>query len=246
MLFGHANLDRWSNAVGARPSAAKRLELGEAKWLQFTFEASNDPLGLFPAGLHPTIPVLLTMQIWDVTGGDLGPFRMAQVRASCRAGIRIRALHLNSVITSAEAGRILSEGWGYRCTPGEIATNWRADRIEAEVKAEGGTVLQAVMRMPLPVAADDLQHVTNANIAKVDGALRVLQVEPDIRTLGVQRGTPELKQFDAHFWNVPDNAPRLPVIAAAADIELSLDAVRFTQDPAQVAQKGTQELAAVS
>jgi hypothetical protein len=239
MLVGTSDLGRWENATAATPDAAKPLELGAVRWMQMTYEPTGNCVHLFPFGLHPTTPVLATMQFWDVAGGDLGPFKLAQVRLTCRAGIRIRALLTNAVVDNPDVANVLAQGWGYPPNVGEIDLSWRTDRITADVKVDGTNVLSGKMEMPLPISVDDLQHITNVNPALVGNELRFLQAEPQIANLGVQRAAPHLSNFDNDFWNLTDHAPTYPVIAACADVEISLPPVRFIQDPAQLAHKGT-------
>ena len=239
MLVGSSDINRWSGVSAATPANAKPLNFGHAQWLQLTYEPTGNCVHLFPVGLHPTTPVLVTMQFWDVTEGDLGAFRLAQVRLTCRAGIRIRALTTNAVINNAEAAKILSDGWGYPANVGEIDMSWRTDQVSANVSVDGTNVLSGKMEMPMPIGVDDLQHITSINPALVGNDLRMLQVEPQIANLGVQRAAPHLANFDSDFWNLTGHAPTYPVIAACADIELSLPPVRFIQDPSLLAHKGT-------
>jgi len=239
MKYGTGDTGRWQNAGTAQPGQARSLDLGEARWLQFTYEASGECAPLFPPGLHPTTPVLTTIQLWDVHDGDLGSFRLAQLRLSCRAGVRIRALLVRSVIDPVTAGAALSQGWGYESASAEISLSWRTDQVEAVVREGDREVLNARMILPMPLDPKDLQHISNVNPANVEGENRLLQVEPQLRTLQVQRGRPELVHFDAEFWRVPKNPPKFPVIAASADVGLTLPPVRFIQDPAIPAHKGT-------
>ena len=239
MLVGTSDNSRWTNAPAASPDKTALLNLGNAKWMQLTFEPTGNCVHLFPVGLHPTTPVLTTMQFWDVMEGDLGPFRMAQVRLTCRAGIRIRALTTNAVFNNADVAKVLADGWGYPGNVGNIDLSWRTDQIAAGVEVGGKTVLSGKMETPMPIGVDDLQHITNINPALVGNDLRMLQVEPQIANLGVQRAAPHLTSFDSDFWNLGDHAPTYPVIAACADIQLSLAPVRFIQDPSLLAHKGT-------
>ena len=51
--------------------------------------------------------------------------------------------------------------------------------------------------------------------------------------------TRQLTHFDAEFWCLGAHTPIYPLIAACADIQLSLALVRFIQDPSLLAHKGT-------
>lgn len=240
MLSGTANLEALGRAaptVDLDPALA--LDLGKVDWLQFTYELPGDRQDLFPGGLHPTMPPIVTLQLWRCEGGNLGNFGLAQLRLSCRAGMRIRAFLVQSVIDDADAAQTLSRRFGYRPTPGEISIHRRADRIEGRVNSGGRPVLEAAMLEPKTLEVEALQHIGNMNLARLPQGLRLLQVEPDITTLGVQRGEERLDMFDDGFWGLPDRRLRYPVVAAAAHTLISLPPVRYVQDPDQPASRGT-------
>ena len=242
MLSGTANLEtlgRTSPIVDLDPALAQTLDLGNVDWLQFTYELPGDRQDVFPGGLHPTMPPIVTLQLWRCEGGDLGNFGLAQLRLSCRAGMRIRAFLVESVIDGVDAAQTLSRRFGYRPTPGEISIHRRADRIEGRVESGGRTVLEAAMLNPQTLEIEALQHIGNMNLARLPEGLRLLQVEPDITTLGVQRGEERLHTFDAAFWGLPGRRLRYPVVAAAAHTRIRLPPVRYVQDPDQTAHRGT-------
>jgi hypothetical protein len=232
MLFGTANLQdlgHTSPRVDIQPGPA--LDLGDVDWLQFSYELPGDRQNLFPTCLHPTMPPIVTLQLWRGGGGELGSFGMAQLRLSCRAGMRIRAFLVQSVIDGDAAAQLLSLRFGYRPTPGEVIINRRADRIEGRVTCGPRTVFDAAMIKPESLVPEALQHIDNMNLARVGDALRLLQIEADITTLGVQRGVQQLITFDADFWGLHGRQLRYPIIAAAAHTRISMPPVRYIQDP---------------
>jgi hypothetical protein len=238
MLFGTADLQvlgEKSPDVEIQPGL--EIDLGEVDWLQFSYELPGDRQDLFPSSLHPTMPPIVTLQLWRCNGGELGKFGMAQLRLSCRAGMRIRAFLVESVIDGAAASKALSLRFGYRPTQGEVTVNRRVDRIEGQVISHGRTVFHAAMIKPETLATDALQHIDNMNLAKVAGELRLLQIEPEITTLGLQRGEPRLTDFDADFWGLQGRRLRHPIIAAAAHTRISMAPVRYTQDPEHESRK---------
>ena len=239
MLTGTAKRSRWDRAPAASPRSGRTLNLGKARWLQLTYEPTGNCAALLPPGLHPTNPVAVTIQVWDVAEGDLGAFRLAQVRLSCRAGVRVRAFLLGNVISQAAAAKTLSEGWGFADSVGDIDVLWRTDRISASVRAGGAEVLAMSLRAPAAIGPDDLHHSVNVNMAHCEGDLHLLQVDTRFSTLSVQRGRPELTRFDAAFWGLPDNAPTYPIIAAAAEVTLAITPVQYLQNPDRIAQVGT-------
>jgi hypothetical protein len=218
------------------------LELGEAEWLQLSYELPGSREELFPPGLHPTTPVVVTLQLWRVSGGELGEFGLAQVRLSCRAGMRIRAFLVQSVIDGDDAARILSERYAYIPTRGTVRIFRGSDRIEGVVTSGKVEVLHATLLKPEVLEASALQHIGNMNLALSRGVPQLLQIEPQITTVALHRGTQRLIKFDDHFWQVPGRILKHSVIGASADIKLSLPPVRFVQDPALLAAVGTQRL----
>jgi hypothetical protein len=243
MLCGAAEVSTMSKrgvAVDFDPSFS--INLGKAEWLQFTYELPGNREELFPPGLHPTTPVVVTLQFWRATGGQLGDFGMAQVRLSCRAGMRIRAFLLQSVIDGEHAARVLSKRYAYNPTLGAVDIYRRSDRIEGLVNVEGRNVLQAALLKPEVLDAGGLQHIGNMNFALSNGTPQLLQIEPHITTLALHRGTQQITQFDDRFWGLPGRTLRHSVIGASADVTISLPAVRFVQDPALLAVGGTKKL----
>src|SRR5258708_29417811 len=159
MLNGTANLE----ALGRRAptvelDTAFGVDLGKTNWLQLSYELPGNRQDLFPAGLHPTMPPIVTLQLWRSEGGEMGSFGMAQLRLSCRAGMRIRAFLIQSVIDGEPAAAVLRDRFGYFATPGQVSIHRRADRIEAAVQADVRTVLHGMLLDPQTLQADALQH----------------------------------------------------------------------------------------
>jgi hypothetical protein len=243
MLCGSAPIGALSErAVAAEFDPSFSLDLGQAQWLQFSYELPGTREDLFPAGLHPTTPVVVTLQLWRVTGGELGDFGLAQLRLSCRAGMRIRAFLVQSVIDGEKAARVLSQRYAYIPTPGSVLIHRRADRIEGLVNAAGQRVLHAALLKPEVLEVSGLQHIGNMNLALSKGVPQLLQIEPTIATLGLQRGAQQLISFDGGFWRLPGRALKHSVIGASADVRLALPPVRYVQDPTLLAMAGTKKL----
>ncbi|MGO9932164.1 MAG: hypothetical protein ACLPV8_10175 [Steroidobacteraceae bacterium] len=218
------------------------VDLGEANWLQFTYELPGSREELFPPGLHPTTPVVVTLQLWRVTGGQLGDFGLAQLRLSCRAGMRIRAFLVQSVIDGDDAARILSDRYAYIPILGKVRIHRGSDRIEGLVDVDGANVLHASLLKPEVLEVSALQHIGNMNLALSNGTPQLLQIEPNIATLALHRGAQRIIRFNDRFWGLPGRTLTHSVIGASADVKLSLPPVRFVQDPAALAALGTQRL----
>jgi hypothetical protein len=243
MLCGSAPIAALSQrAVSVDFDPSFSVDLGQAQWLQFSYELPGTREELFPPGLHPTTPVVVTLQLWRVAGGELGCFGLAQLRLSCRAGMRIRAFLVQSVIDGENAARVLSERYAYIPTPGAVVIHRRADRIEGLVSVGGKNVLHAALLKPEVLEVGGLQHIGNMNLAIAKGVPQLLQIEPSITTLGLQRGAQQLITFDGGFWGLPGRALRHAVIGASADVKIALPPVRYVQDPALPAMVGTKKL----
>ena len=243
MRFGTADLDALARrAPRASLDVKASLDLGRVNWFQITYELSGETSSLFPPGLHPTMPVLVTLQVWRGTQGPFGAFGLAQVRLSCRAGMRIRAFLLNSVIEGEAVRDALGGRFGFVPTPGQVELMTRSDRSEARVSVNGRTVAVAAMLGPQALDPQDLQHVTNVNAAMTADGLKLFQVEPVTHNLSVHRGRPVLDTFDAEFWGLPGRTLKHAVIAAAAETEITLAPIRYVQDPDKLATEGTQKV----
>ena len=243
MLCGSAPIaDLSERAVSVDFDPSFSLDLGQAQWLQFSYELPGTREELFPPGLHPTTPVVVTLQLWRVARGELGDFGLAQLRLSCRAGMRIRAFLVQSVIDGENAARVLSQRYAYIPTPGAVLIHRRSDRIEGLVNVGGENVLHAALMKPEVLEVSGLQHIGNMNLAISKGVPELLQIEPSITTLGLQRGAQQLIHFDAGFWRLPGRTLRHSVIGASADVKLALPPVRYVQDPALPAMVGTRKL----
>ncbi|HEY3653720.1 MAG TPA: hypothetical protein VGL34_01930 [Steroidobacteraceae bacterium] len=243
MLCGSAPIAALSErAVSVEFDPSFSVDLGHAQWLQFTYELPGTREELFPPGLHPTTPVVVTLQLWRVAGGELGDFGLAQLRLSCRAGMRIRAFLVQSVIDGEHAARVLSRHYGYIPTPGTVVIHRRSDRIEGLVDVGGQNVLHAALLKPEVLEVSGLQHIGNMNLAILRGVPQLLQIELSITTLGLQRGAQQLIAFDGEFWRLPGRTLRHSVIGACADVKLALPPVRYVQDPALSAMAGTKKL----
>ncbi len=234
MLVGSAGPDTWAaHAPEVSGPPSEPLDLGRVTWLQAGFEQSGGGgPELFPPGLHPTGPVLVTVQAWRWATGAV-----AMVRASCRAGVRLRALVTRSVV-AGDGDRLAS--WGLDGGRAGIDLGVGYDRSRLTVDADG-PVLDVTVQQPAPLRPDDQQHVAAMVPVSTSGGLRLWQVEPDITNVLVERGRPRLDRFEAGFWG-ESLAPRWPVAGVRAEVDLTLPPVRFAQRPEELAFTGTERL----
>jgi len=234
MLYGRADLKAitaYAPEVGIDRSL--ELDIGKVEWLQFTYELSGGGtnVDLIPPGLHPTTPVVATLQLWRARGGTLGDFGLAQLRLSCRAGMRIRAYLLQSVIDGGDAAKKLTTHFGYGPQLGRVIVRSRADCMEGKVEVDGRSVFEAILRAPSTVDVSAIQHIANLNPARTAEGLTLLQVDPDFDQTSLKRGEQKLLQIDTAFWRMPSRSLKYPIIGVAGEANVRIPAIAYTQNP---------------
>jgi len=91
------------------------LTLSGVELFQATWELGGlAPEAPFPPALAPTLPVLAVLSIRRGDSGPLGPFSVAELRLSCRSGVRPRQLLVASfaegdAARAGQAERVRSE-----------------------------------------------------------------------------------------------------------------------------------------
>jgi len=242
MLFGTADLD--ALAAGAPRMAAldgEATALAGAEVLQAAFELPGALREcLLPPALHPTDPPLAWISLWRCASGPLGPFALAQVRVSCRSGLRPRGFLVGAVVDAPEAGATLAARWGFRCRPGTVVLARQYDAVEARVVVDGCTVLDLALRDPDPLGAHDVQYTASMHLAHTPRGLRLVQVDPDVRIERAERGRPSLAAFDAAAWGDARLAPAHPVSGTIAVADVTLPRLRYVCRPDMWAFDGTE------
>ncbi len=221
--------------------AVEPLDFGETEVVLISYELAGVRGGdLLPKGLHETIPTLLTITAWRALD-----IEMVQLRLSCRAGFRARAMLVGGAAQGSLA-EALAKGWAYPAmTSASVRVERRYDRVAVSVVDAGVTVLDVSVEDPRPIAADDIQYVVGLNRGEVEGrGERLIQVEPHFEPLRAERGRPQVKAFDAAWFGDPRVAPAHPVAATISVGRLTLPPPRFAQRPDLPAWEGTETLAA--
>ena len=196
--------------------------------LQATFElAGVRGEQLLPAGLHPTIPTLATFAVWR--GDD---WCLAQLRLSCRSGVRARQLVL-AARGSAPAG------WPAPVRAGDVRLERHYDVVRATV---GDGSLDVSLADPRPLGVDDIQLVVGLVPAVLEGrGPRLVQLEAGIEVERAERGRAVLGRFDPAAWGVDERVrPAHPVAATFCLARLEISPPRFVLLPDQAAHLGTE------
>lgn len=244
MLFGTADLD----ALATRAPRMERLDaaavvLPRAWILQAAFEMSATLREcLLPPGLHPSDPPLAWFVVWQVPEGPLGAFTMAELRVSCRSGLRPRGFQLASFVDGGEAARALAAGWGFHATPAAVRLARNYDVVRATVACEGRTILDLALRDPDPLGPHDVQFTAAMHLAHTPRGLRLVQVDPGMVVARAERGRPDLATFDPASWGDARLAPAHPVSASIALADVTLPELRYLCRPDVWAFDGTERV----
>jgi hypothetical protein len=202
---------------------------------------------LLPKALHPTIPPLATFLVWHCPEGPFGPFSLAQVRVSSRAGMFPRGLLLSSFCDSERASAALRARWGYNCRPADVRLHRRYDRAVGEVVLDGRTVLQVSLIDPLAISGSDVFYEANLNVVRLrtDGSesARLIQIDPDFTFHRADRGRPEVNVFVPEALSAEGVAVTWPISASICIADVTLPRIRFIVDPDVPATQSTERIA---
>jgi len=242
MLFGTADLDALAADAPRMPALdGDALTLTGVEVLQAAFELPGALREcLLPPALHPTDPPLAWITVWRCAGGPLGPFALAQVRVSCRSGLRPRGFLAGAVVDSADAGAALAARWGFRARAGTVALARQYDAVDARVVVDGCTALALSLRDPDPLGPHDVQYTASMHLARTPRGLRLVQVDPDVRIERAERGHPSLAAFDGAAWGDARIAPAHPVAGTIAVADVTLPRLRYVCRPDVWAFDGTE------
>src|SRR5689334_1103919 len=80
--------------------------------------------------------------------GRLAPFALAQLRVSCRSGLRPRGFLVDGIVDSVDVGRTLASRWGFRARIGEVRAARHYDAVSVRVSVDGRAILELELRDP--------------------------------------------------------------------------------------------------
>jgi hypothetical protein len=244
VLDGSAELGSLAaRAPELRSFAAEPLVLPGVELLQVTYEAGGaQPESLFPPGLSPTLPVLAVLSLWRAPVSPIGGFTLAQLRLSCRSGVRPRQLLLSSFAAGDTARGALNERFGFGARAADVRLERGYDRIEGGVSLGGRALLQVTALAPLPLASGDLQFFSSVHPARTEKGLRLVQIDTDFAVSRAERGRPRLERFDAEGFGAPALRLSYPVAAFFAVADVTLQKIRFVSRADVPAFAGTEKV----
>ena len=238
MLTGTASLDELAAVAPVMPSMdSEPVSFEDTEVFQAIFEmAYSSRERTLPPGLHPTTPPLLVVLAWQVPESPWGAFTMAQVRVSCRSGVRPRGFMVGCRVDSEAAASELSSRWGFPAAVGAV----RLDRFYDRTVLDAGAALTVTGIDPDPLGPDDVQYTVTTTLAHTPRGLRLVQVEPEYELRRVERVRPRVDHFDDGAWGARGLLPRHPVSASVGVGTLSIPRLRFVSRPDVLAFEGTE------
>jgi hypothetical protein len=229
----------------------RQLHVDDVDILQVLYEIGfSDIESLVPPALNPTIPPVVTFLIYRARESAFGPFSLAQLRLSARAGVRPRAFLISAFCDNPALAEELSTSWGYRIRPGAVQLHRFHDRIECSVVVDRRPILEVALVDPQPITGHDVQYPPGMHLAHVeeaDGARPLLvQVDTEYEFRRADRGRPELRTFDPAAWGNGRLLPTEPISASFAACTVDIAAVRYVCNPDIPASEGTRQVGSPS
>jgi Acetoacetate decarboxylase (ADC) len=224
-----------------------QLQFDDVDILQVLYEIRvDDREALVPPALNPTIPPVISFLVYRAKDSAFGPFALAQLRLTARAGVRPRAYLISARCDNPQLAEVLAGSFGYRVTPGAISLQRFHDRIDCSVRQDGETVLDVSLVDPVPVTGHDVQYPPGMHLARIsqDGVSkpRIVQVDSEYQFRRADRGAPALAHFDPHAWGDARLVPYLAVSASFAACDVTITNVRYVCNPDIPASEGTEKV----
>ena len=245
MLIGTADLDQLAQAAANIDAfMVEPLNMADVVCLQLTAEMHNQAReAVLPPSLHPTVPAILGLQVWQVGESPWGAFAMAVARVACRSGVRARGYTTAAFVSTGPATEGLRSTLGFPAVQGEVTLRHSYDGTRAKVAWQGARILEVVGLDPEPLGAADLQYTGTLNLAHTPNGLRLVQVEANHQVGRVERLTARLEAFDASAWGNPLLDPYRVVSCSVAMEDVTFPPVRFVCKPDELAFTGTEAVA---
>ena len=219
------------------------VSLPDMEMLHWSFEvAAGDVAAMYPPALHPTLPPMAMFVAWSVPESPWGPFRLAQLRLSCRSGARPRGFLVGAVIDNAAAGGALAEHWGLAARVGRVGIERQYYAAAVEVELDGSPVLALRGDDPDLLRPSDIQFFATMHAARTPAGPRLVQFDPVLEITRAERYAPVLDEFDAAAWGQPLLRPSYPVMAFGAGGGGTLPRLRFATRTDVSAFEGTERL----
>jgi hypothetical protein len=219
------------------------LTLSGVELFQATWELGGlAPEAPFPPALAPTLPVLAVLSIRRGDSGPLGPFSVAELRLSCRSGVRPRQLLVASFAEGDAARAALNERFAFGAAAARVRLERFYDRVEVSIERDGARIFEASGLAPLPLATADLQFFSSVHAAETPKGLRLVQIDGELAAARAERAEPRLACFAADAFGLPGARLAHPVAAFVAVGDWTLPHIRFVSRADVPAFAGTERV----
>jgi hypothetical protein len=224
------------------------VQVDDVDILQVLYEVRvADRESLVPPALNPTIPPVISFLVFRAKESAFGPFALAQLRLTARAGVRPRAYLISARCDNPELASVLAQSYGFRVSPGSVALRRFHDRINCSVRDEdAGTILDVSLVDPVPVTGHDVQYPPGMHLGRIarDGILvpRIVQVDSEYEFRRADRGRPSLNSFDPAAWGDERLVADIAVSASFAACDMTIANVRYICNPDIPASEGTEKV----
>ena len=223
------------------------LRFDDVDILQVLYEVRvPDREALVPPALNPTIPPVASFLVFRAKESVFGPFALAQLRLTARAGVRPRAFLVSARCDNPALADVLARSYGFRVSPATISLRRFHDRVNCSVRDDTGLILDTALVDPFPVTGHDVQYPPGMHLARMrrDGVLmpRIVQVDSEYEFRRADRGEPVLTCFDAEAWGDARLVPYLPVSASFSACDVTIANVRYVCNPDIPASEGTEKV----
>lgn len=244
MLVGSADPEVLAaNAPTMARFVDEPIVLDEVICLQLTAEMHNQAReAALPPSLHPTVPPVLSLQIWQVGGSPWGAFAMAIARVACRSGVRARGFTTAVVASSPGATEHLRGMLGFPARHGNVFLQHGYDGTRGHVELAGRRILEIAALDPEPLAPDDVQYTGTLNLAYTPSGLRLVQIEAQHQAVRVERLAARLQAFDPAEWGNRLLDPYRVVSCSVAVETVVFPPIRFVCRPDELAFTGTESV----
>jgi hypothetical protein len=222
---------------------ASSVTFADAVFMQALFEMRSESMcEMLPPALHPTLPPVAGISVFDVPDSEWGSFRMAQLRIECRSGLRPRGLLVGAVIDNSAAEDALTQRFGFKLSAGDVELRRAYDETRVSVVVDGHTWLRTSMRGPTRIGEGDTQFVSSLHSARTPQGFRLVQVDTRHTVHRAERAPLEIEMFDAGAWGEERIVPSLSLPGVVGVADLSIDPLRFVCRPDVLAFQGTEAI----
>jgi hypothetical protein len=228
------------------PDLPEVLQLADEPWdceatrtLNLLFEIDDTyDLAMLPPALHPSIPLYCNLMVREHASSPVGPFTLAELRIMGRAGAHHAAFTKGAFASSDEAVDFLRASYGWPVQRAEVKLDKRHYLVKGSVVRDGVTLFEGSLENAEPVTGGDILYPASIHLARVEGELKLVQVEAAYAPDEADRGRPRVEFFNAEAFGDARVKFGNPLPATFSTGRFELQRVRWLMDPRMPAVTG--------